>query len=135
MCPFLLSHKHDRYSVYNSRQMYGNLRIYEHLLYYQINEISEKMLSICQGSFRKKYGFQHPLIAMLKKVKKFLKKWVHLLSTIEYKWVQFIKSIWLNDSRSPVTQIPCIKYWCKCTYFDFWLSNLKQEKTKDQFAF
>ena len=79
MCPFLLSHKHDRYSVYNSRQMYGNLRIYEHLLYYQINEISEKMLSICQGSCQVRF-----LTSINSHVKKSLKNFKEVSTFAEY---------------------------------------------------
>ena len=79
MCPFLLSHKHDRYSVYNSRQMYGNLRIYEHLLYYQINEISEKMLSICQGSCQVRFS-----TSINSHVKKSLKNFKEVSTFAEY---------------------------------------------------
>ena len=45
-------------------------KIYERLIYNQINQMTENALSIFQCGFRKKYSTQHALIAMIEKAKK-----------------------------------------------------------------
>ena len=42
-------------------------KIYEHLIYNQINHVTENALPIFQCNFRKKYNTQHALIAMIEK--------------------------------------------------------------------
>ena len=49
-------------------------KIYERLIYNQINHMTENALSIFQCGFRKKYSTQHALIAMIEKVRKILGK-------------------------------------------------------------
>ena len=50
------------------------LKIYERLIYNQINHMTENALSIFQCYFCKKYSTQHALIAMIKKARKILNK-------------------------------------------------------------
>ena len=45
-------------------------KIYERLIYNQINQMTENALSIFQCGFRKKYSTQHALIAMTEKTRK-----------------------------------------------------------------
>ena len=47
-------------------------KIYERLIYNQINHMTENALSIFQCGFRKKYSTQHALIAMIEKARKIL---------------------------------------------------------------
>ena len=49
-------------------------KIYEHLIYNQINHMAENALSIFQCGFHKKYSTQHALIAMIEKARKILNK-------------------------------------------------------------
>ena len=49
-------------------------KIYERLIYNQINHMTENALSIFQCGFRKKYSTQHALIAMIEKTRKILDK-------------------------------------------------------------
>ena len=49
-------------------------KIYERLIYNQINHMIENALSIFQCGFRKKYSTQHALIAMIEKARKILDK-------------------------------------------------------------
>ena len=49
-------------------------KIYERLIYNQINHMTENALSIFQCGFRKKYSTQHALIAMIEKARKILNK-------------------------------------------------------------
>ena len=49
-------------------------KIYEHLIYNQINRMTENALSIFQCGFHKKYSTQHALIAMIEKARKILNK-------------------------------------------------------------
>ena len=49
-------------------------KIYERLIYNQINQITKNALSIFQCGFHKKYSTQHALIAMIEKAKKILDK-------------------------------------------------------------
>ena len=49
-------------------------KIYERLIYNQINHMTENALSIFQCGFRKKYSTQHALIAMIEKARKILDK-------------------------------------------------------------
>ena len=49
-------------------------KIYERLIYNQINQMTENALSIFQCGFRKKYSTQHALIAKIEKTRKILKK-------------------------------------------------------------
>ena len=49
-------------------------KIYERLIYNQINQIAENALSIFHCGFRKKYSTQHALIAMIEKVRKIFDK-------------------------------------------------------------
>ena len=49
-------------------------KIHERLIYNQINQMTEKPLSIFQCSFCKKYSTQHALIAMFEKARKILDK-------------------------------------------------------------
>ena len=49
-------------------------KIYERLIYNQINHITENALSIFQCGFRKKFSTRHALIAMIEKARKILDK-------------------------------------------------------------
>ena len=49
-------------------------KIYQRLIYNQINHMTENALTIFQCGFRKKYSTQHALIAMIKKARKILNK-------------------------------------------------------------
>ena len=49
-------------------------KIYEYLIYNQVNQMTENALSIFQCNFRKKYNTQHALIAMISKARKILHK-------------------------------------------------------------
>ena len=49
-------------------------KIYEPLIYNQINHITENALSIFQCGFRKKFSTRHALIAMIEKARKILDK-------------------------------------------------------------
>ena len=49
-------------------------KIYESLIYNQINHITENALSIFQCGFRKKFSTRHALIAMIEKARKILDK-------------------------------------------------------------
>ena len=49
-------------------------KIYERVIYNQINQMTGKALSIFQCSFCKKYSTQHALIAMFKKARNILDK-------------------------------------------------------------
>ena len=49
-------------------------KIYEHLIYNQINHMTENALSIFQCCFRKKYSTQHALITMIEKARNILNK-------------------------------------------------------------
>ena len=49
-------------------------KIDEGLIYIQINQMTEKALSIFQCDFRKKYTIQHALLAMIEKAGKILDK-------------------------------------------------------------
>ena len=49
-------------------------KIYERLIYNQINHMTENALSIFQCCFRKKYSTQHALIAMIEEARKILDK-------------------------------------------------------------
>ena len=49
-------------------------KIYERLIYNQINHMTENPLSVFQCGFRKKYSTQHALIAVIEKARKILDK-------------------------------------------------------------
>ena len=49
-------------------------KIYERLIYNQINQTTENTLSIFKCGFRKKYNTQHALIAMIENARKILDK-------------------------------------------------------------
>ena len=49
-------------------------KIYERLIYNQINQMTENFLSIFHCGFRKKYSTQHALIAMIGNARKILDK-------------------------------------------------------------
>ena len=49
-------------------------KIYERLIYCQINQMTENALSIFQCGCRKKYSTHHALIAMIEKTRKILDK-------------------------------------------------------------
>ena len=49
-------------------------KIYERLIYNQINQMTENALSIFYCGFRKKYSTQHALIAMIENARKILNK-------------------------------------------------------------
>ena len=49
-------------------------KIYEHLIYNQINHMTENAWSIFQSGFRKKYSTQHALTAMIEKARKIVDK-------------------------------------------------------------
>ena len=49
-------------------------KIYERLIYSQINQMTENALSIFRCDFRKKYSTQHVLIAIIEKARKILDK-------------------------------------------------------------
>ena len=49
-------------------------KIYERLIYNQINQMTQNVLSIFQCDFRKKYSIQHALITVFEKARKILDK-------------------------------------------------------------
>ena len=66
---------HNDKTNYRSVSILPSLsKIYERLIYNQINQMTENALSIFQCSFCKKYSTQHALIAMIEKAKKILGK-------------------------------------------------------------
>ena len=49
-------------------------KVFERIIYKQVNIFMEKKVSKCVTSFRKSHGTQHPFIVMLEKWNKFLNK-------------------------------------------------------------
>ena len=64
--PIFKKRNHDDKTNYRPLSILPSLsKIYERLIYNQINHITENALSIFQCGFRKKYSTQHALIAMI----------------------------------------------------------------------
>ena len=73
--PVFKKGNHNDKTNYRSVSILPSLsKIYERLIYNEINQMTENTLSIFHCGFRKKYSTQHALIAMIEKAKKILDK-------------------------------------------------------------
>ena len=73
--PVFIKGNHNDRTNYRPVSILPSLsKIYERLIYNQINHMTKNALSIFQCGFRKKYTTQHALVAMIEKARKILNK-------------------------------------------------------------
>ena len=101
-------------------------KIYERLIYNQVNHMTENALSVFLCGFRKKYSTQHTLIAMTEKARKTPDKGGTFRALLTDLSKGFDCMTWPSYSKAPCTEL-----WYECTQLDIWWSDRKKTKSQN----